>query len=72
MKALVSAWIIALFLIAGGIAFLWQYEAPELEAKEAEQVTITAVDKAPVLSSGPMTFDASQPAKDDEDCPSSC
>lgn len=72
MKSLVLAWVFSLTAIAGGLAYLWNLEVPEVKAGEPEQVIITARDKAPVLSSGPMTFDASQPAGDDEDCLSSC
>jgi hypothetical protein len=72
MKPLLLAWIVLLVGAAGGAAFLWSYEAPVLEAKEGEQLTITEVDKAPVLSTGTMEFDASQPQIEDEDCPSSC
>lgn len=72
MKPLLLTWVVLLVGAAGGAAFLWNYEAPALEAKEGERLTITEVDKAPVLSTGSMEFDASQPAPVDEDCPSSC
>ncbi len=72
MKTLVTAWVVSLVAVAGGLAFLWNYNIPEVKATEAEQVIITARDKAPVLSSGPISFDASKPMADDEDCPSSC
>jgi len=72
MKTLTFAWILSLVAIAGGLAFLWNYDVPVLKAEAAEQVTITAVGEPPVLSSGPMAFDASQPTPKDEDCPSSC
>ncbi len=72
MRALLLAWVFSLVAIAGGAAYLWAYEPPALEAREAERMTITQVEKAPVLSSGAMTFDASQPENPDEDCLSSC
>ena len=72
MKPLLLAWIIFLVGAAGGAAYLWTYEAPKIEAKEGDRLTFTQVDKAPVLSSGTMEFDASQPTPVDEDCPSSC
>jgi hypothetical protein len=72
MKALVTAWVVSLAITGGGLLYLWTLEVPEVKATEADQVVITARDKAPVLSSGPMTFDASQPEAADEDCLSSC
>ncbi len=72
MKPLLLTWVILLVAAAGGAAWLWTYEAPTLEAKEGERMTITEVEKAPVLSSGPMEFDPSQSTPEDEDCPSSC
>ncbi|MHA1544004.1 MAG: hypothetical protein ACTSU8_02605 [Alphaproteobacteria bacterium] len=72
MKPLLLAWIVLLVGAAAAATFLWSYEAPVLEAKEGERLIITEVDKAPVLSTGTMEFDASQPQTEDEDCPSSC
>lgn len=72
MKPLLLAWIISMVAMVGGATYLWIYEAPVLEAKEGERLTIAEVEKAPVLASGSMEFDASQPTPEDEDCPSSC
>ena len=72
MKPLLLTWLVLLVGATGGAAYLWTYEAPVVEAKEGERMTITEVEAAPVLSSGSMEFDASQPPLLDEDCPSSC
>lgn len=74
MKALVTAWVVSLAVIIGGGVFLLNYQQPVVEARQAEPLTITKVDKAPTLSTGPMAFDPTKTPEEieEEDCPSSC
>lgn len=72
MKALIGAWIFTLAVAAGGSAYLWFTDVPELKAEPADPVVIKEQGKAPEMTTGPMTFDLEDPATFDEDCPKSC
>jgi len=72
MKTLTTAWIVTLAVAAGGAAWLWFTDVPELKAEPEKPVVIKEQGKAPEMTTGPMTFDLQDPKTFDEDCPKSC